>query len=310
MDFAGGSRLSHAMVSILSLIANPENPALDDALARSVRSALAASGAAPDDILWLAPGIALDLQFRAGDPARALLAARAALGQAPVDANLVDDGDRRKRLLIADMDSTIVTTETLDEMAAYAGLKGEIAAITRRSMNGEIDFAEALRLRVGMLTGLPTSALEATLAATALTRGARELVQTMRHAGAFTALISGGFTFFTGAIRDRCGFHIDRSNRLEFADGKLTGRLIAPIVDRDAKLASLTELAREHRLALAETLAVGDGANDLAMLRAAGFGVAFHAKPIVAAEARLAINHGDLTALLYLQGYAREEFRA
>jgi phosphoserine phosphatase len=194
-------------------------------------------------------------------------------------------------------------------MAGFAGIKDEIAAITRRAMNGEIDFAEALRLRVGRLKGLGLGALDETLRATQLTPGARALVQTMRAAGALTALISGGFSFFTAAIAERCGFHLDRSNRLEIEAGRLTGRLTGPIVDRDAKLAALRELAREQELQSSETLAVGDGANDLAMLNAAGFGVAFRAKPIVAAEARLAVNHGDLTALLYLQGYAREEFR-
>jgi phosphoserine phosphatase len=297
------------MASVLSLIAAPTRPVLDAGLARTVASAIEAAGALVGESTWLAPGIALDLPLGPCDPRQALAAARAALGPAPVDANLVQAAGRRKRLLIADMDSTIVTTETLDEMAAFAGLKDRIAAITAQAMNGEIDFASALRLRVGMLEGLPAAALEQTLAATRLTPGARTLVQTMRQAGAFTALISGGFTFFTTAIRERCGFHLDHSNTLEFADGQLTGRLIEPIVDRDTKLASLREFAGARGLDLAETMAVGDGANDLGMLKAAGFGVAFRAKPIVAAEARLAVEHGDLTALLYLQGYHRDEFR-
>ncbi|MBI1775935.1 MAG: phosphoserine phosphatase SerB [Proteobacteria bacterium] len=297
------------MPSILSLIANPAKPVVDSHLAEAAREALAAAGSRPGEARWLAPGIALDLPLAAAAPERSLAAVRAALGETPVDANLIEAAGRRKRLLIADMDSTIVTTETLDEMAAFAGLKEKIAAITRRSMNGEIDFAAALRERVAMLAGLPVTALEKTLAATELTPGARALVQTMRQHGAFTALISGGFTFFTGAIRQRCGFHVDRSNVLDIADGKLTGRLAAPIVDRDAKLAALQEFTLAHGLAGDASLAVGDGANDLAMLGAAGFGVAFRAKPIVAAEARLAINHGDLTALLYLQGYRQDEFR-
>jgi phosphoserine phosphatase len=297
------------MASILSLIANPDRPVLDPPLLDRVWAAIAAAGALAGEPRWLASGIALDCPIVRGDPHLALASARAALGPAPVDANLIEASARRKRLLIADMDSTIVTSETLDEMAGFAGLKEQIAAITKRAMNGEIDFAGALRLRVGMLEGLPVDALQQTLAATRLTAGARTLVQTMRAAGAFTALISGGFTFFTAAIKERCGFHLDRSNILEIQDGRLTGRLIGPIVDRETKLSALHELAREQRLQPADTLAVGDGANDLAMLKAAGFGVAFRAKPVVAAEASLAVNHGDLTALLYLQGYAREEFR-
>jgi phosphoserine phosphatase len=298
------------MANILSLIADPAHPVLEAGLIRRVRQAVAAAGAEAAEPIWLAPAEALDLPLGPGDPAPALAAARLVLGQAPVDANLVHGASRRKRLLIADMDSTIVTTETLDELAAHAGRGDEIAAITRRAMNGEIDFEGALKLRVGMLAGLPVAALEATLAATRLTQGARILVRTMRASGAFTALISGGFSVFTGAIRERCGFDVDRSNQLEILDGRLTGNVTPPIVGREAKLATLTELASLRGLTPADTIAVGDGANDLAMLKAAGMGVAFRAKPIVAAEARLAVDHGDLTALLYLQGYARDELIA
>jgi phosphoserine phosphatase len=206
------------------------------------------------------------------------------------------------------MDSTIVTSETLDELAAHAGLKEQIAAITKRSMNGEIDFAEALKSRVGMLKGLALDALERTWAATRLTPGARELVATMNAHNATTALVSGGFTFFTGRVAALLGFDVHRSNELLHVDGRLTGEVGAPILDRDAKLATLRELAAARNLKMAATLAVGDGANDLAMLREAGLGVAFHAKPIVAAEARARVDHGNLRALLFAQGYRAAEF--
>ncbi|HEX3349851.1 MAG TPA: phosphoserine phosphatase SerB [Acetobacteraceae bacterium] len=227
---------------------------------------------------------------------------------APVDAIIVAAAGRQKKLLIADMDSTIVTSETLDELAAYAGLKDSIAAITRRAMNGEIDFAEALRLRVGMLKGLATSALEATWERTVIAEGARELVATMRAHGARAALVSGGFTFFTGRVAAMLRFDLHRANTLDTADGHLTGAVIGPILGRDAKLAALRELAAVDGLQLSETLAVGDGANDLAMLAAAGLGVAYRAKPIVAAEARARVDHSTLRALLFAQGYRARDF--
>ena len=290
------------MSLVLSLLVDPARR-LDQRHVDLARAAVSHAGEA----VWLAPGIACDIPV--GDDAD-LGRIRRALGDAPVDANLIRAEERRKRLLIADMDSTVVTTETLDEIAAYAGLKEVIAPITRRSMNGEIDFPTALRERVAMLRGLAVDALQKTLDQTELTSGARMLVQTMKKSGAFTALISGGFTFFTEVIGRRCGFDLDRSNVLGVADGKLTGELVGPILDKAAKLDSLKELTARHGLALAETAAVGDGANDLAMLGAAGLGVAFHAKPVVNAEARVQVRHGDLTALLYLQGYRRDEFAA
>jgi len=289
------------MPQILSLLVDPAAPSLERNLVDRARAAAAGAGE-PD---WLAPGIACDVVVADETD---LAAIRHALGDAPVDANLIPATARRKRLLIADMDSTVVTSETLDEIAAYAGLKEVIAAITKRSMNGEIDFPTALRERVAMLKGLGVDALRKTLEATELTPGARTLVQTMKKHGAYTALVSGGFTYFTEAIGARCGFDLHRSNLLGIGKGALTGELIGPILDMDAKLASLKELARTHGLALSEAVTVGDGANDMAMLGAAGFGVAFHAKPVVNAEIRIQVRHGDLTALLYLQGYRRDEF--
>ncbi len=289
------------MPQVLSLLVDPANARLDRPLVDGIRTVLGNAGQ-PD---WLALDVACDIPV--ADDAD-LAAIRHAIGDAPVDANLIPTAARRKRLLIADMDSTVVTTETLDEIAAYAGLKEVIAPITRRSMNGEIDFPTALRERVAMLKGLAVGALQKTLDATELTPGATTLVQTMKRGGALTALVSGGFTFFTGPIGRQCGFDLDRSNVLGVADGKLTGELVGPILDKTAKLESLKELSTRQNLALAETITVGDGANDLDMLGAAGLGVAFHAKPVVNAETRVQVRHGDLTALLYLQGYRRDEF--
>ena len=234
---------------------------------------------------------------------------RAALEGAAIDAIAMPAESRRKRLLVADMDSTIVTGETLDELADFAGLKDRIAAITVRAMNGELDFKAALRERVAMLKGLPVDALERTWQRIRLTPGARELVATMRAHGAYTALVSGGFSYFTSRVAALCGFDQHRSNTLLDDGAALTGQVAEPILDRDAKLATLTGLAAERGLALSATLAVGDGANDLDMLRVAGLGVAFHAKPIVAAEARARVDHANLRALLFAQGYRSDDIR-
>ena len=226
------------------------------------------------------------------------------VGDAPVDVFVLPAAARRCRLLIADMDSTIVTGETLDELAAFAGVGEQVAAITRRSMNGEIDFSAALRDRVALLRGLELSALERTWAGVRLTPGAAELVATMRAHGAMTALVSGGFTFFTGRVAALCGFDLHRANTLVDDGRVLTGAVSEPILDRGAKLAVLRELSA----GMPDSMAVGDGANDLDMIRAAGVGVAFHAKPVVAAEARFRVEHSGLRALLFLQGYAVSEF--
>jgi phosphoserine phosphatase len=293
------------MPHILTLVAAPG--ALDPALVARTRDVLDGLGAAPGTPDWLAPREAADIPFT-GAADQAAAAARAALGAAPVDAIATPAAGRRKKLLVADMDSTIVTTETLDEIAAFAGLKEKIAEITRRSMNGELDFRQALIARVGMLEGLSVSALEATWAETRMMPGAAELVGTMRAHGAHCCLASGGFTFFTGRVAETLGFHSHVSNTLLIAEGKLTGRVAEPIFDRNAKLATLTRLATENQVPLDATLAVGDGANDLDMIKAAGLGVAFKAKPVVAAAARARVDHGDLTALLFAQGYRRREF--
>jgi phosphoserine phosphatase len=288
------------MSHVVTLIADRLATSLSPALIARVRDAI--RGRAPD---ILSPGEAADLPCAAApDPTLV----QTALAGAPVDAITTRARGRRKGLLVADMDSTIVSGETLDELADQAGLKQPIAAITRRAMNGEIDFAEAVRQRVGMLAGLKLEALERTWRGIALTEGARELVATMRAHNATTALVSGGFSFFTGRVAAALGFDVHRANTLLDDGAALTGTVAEPILGGEAKLATLRELAAGRNLRPSATLAVGDGANDLAMLREAGLGVAFRAKPIVAAEARARVNHASLRALLFAQGYHAQEF--
>ena len=289
-----------AMTHVLTLIAPRAVTNLTDSLIAAVRDATGGGV-----VTILSAGEAVDIACTAAPD---LDQVRAALGGAPIDAIATPAEGRRKRLLIADMDSTIITGETLDDLAAHAGLGEKIAAITVRAMNGELDFKDALRERVGMLKGLGIEALEQTWQTTRLTPGARELVATMRAHGAFTALVSGGFTFFTGRVAALVGFDLHRSNELLHDGATLLGRVGEPILDRSAKSATLAELAAERGLPLAATLAVGDGANDLDMIRASGLGIAFHAKPIVAAAAQARVDHGDLRALLFAQGYAAREF--
>jgi phosphoserine phosphatase len=237
-----------------------------------------------------------------------MAAVRSALDGAAIDAIAQEAAGRRKGLLIADMDSTIITSETLDDLAGFAGLGERIAAITARAMNGELDFKDALRERVAMLKGLSLDALEQTWLQVELTPGARELVATMRAGGAMTALVSGGFTFFTARVAARLGFDLHRSNVLLDDGSALLGSVAEPILDRTAKLDTLHLLAQQQGLPLSATLAVGDGANDLDMLREAGLGVAFRAKPIVAMSARNRVDHADLRALLFAQGYPADAF--
>lgn len=225
-----------------------------------------------------------------------------------IDVNCVPVGNRRKRLLIADMDSTIITVECIDEVADYAGVRDWVQPVTERAMRGEIGFEDALRERVALLEGLEETSLEAAYDdRVRLTPGARALVGTMRAHGAHTALVSGGFTFFTDRVAAAVGFDEHRANRLVAERGRLTGRVAEPVLGRAAKLEALDEIAERLGLSPGDALAVGDGANDLAMIEAAGLGVAFHAKPVVAGRARASIRHGDLTALLYLQGFAADE---
>ncbi|KAA5605700.1 phosphoserine phosphatase SerB [Roseospira marina] len=298
------------MDGVLTLVAAAGSDALTPAAVDSVRAALERLGAEGDRARWLAEGEACDIAFAGLAPEQADGAARIALGDRPVDTIAQRlDADRVKALLIADMDSTMVTSETLDDLAAHAGLRDAIASITARAMNGELDFAAALRERVGMLAGLPESALAETWAHTRLTPGAQTLVATMKANGARCLLVSGGFRYFTGKVLDLCGFDDHVSNDMEIVDGHLTGRVIEPVRDRQTKLATLMAEAGRLGLPMGRTLAVGDGANDIPMLHAAGLGVAFRPRPAVAEVARVVVRHGDLTALLYAQGIARDQFR-
>jgi phosphoserine phosphatase len=247
----------------------------------------------------------------AREPGRLKQALTRRLEDLPVDFCLApENGRRKKRLLIADMDSTIIGCECLDELADFAGVKAKVSAITERAMRGEIDFEAALRERVAMLKGLPEAALQQCFdERVRLNPGARTLAETMTTYGARCALVSGGFDFFTSRVAKAAGFHAERANHLVVAGGKLTGAVAEPILGREAKLAALQEEAAALEIELDATLAVGDGANDLVMIRAAGLGVAYRAKPVVAAEADARVDNTDLTTLLYFQGYRAEEFR-
>ncbi len=256
---------------------------------------------------WLAEGVAGDLATDLPPP-EAEQRVRGALAGAPVDVVSQAATGRRKRLLVADMESTIIENEMLDELAEELGLRERIAAITARAMRGELDFEGALRERVAMLAGLEIAALKRAQEKIRIMPGARALVATMRAGGAYCALVSGGFDYYTAIVRAELGFDYDQANRLGVRDGKLSGEVIPPILGRDAKRAALERLARERGIEVCDAITVGDGANDLDMLAAAGTGVAFRAKPLVAEAARARIDHGDLTALLYIQGYRRDEF--
>jgi phosphoserine phosphatase len=296
---------------VLTLIAAPAAAPLAEATVDTAASALVRLGAHVGGRIWLAPGIACDLAFDDLDVDQADAAARKALAErfSPVAIDLVAQAvaGRRKRLLLADMESTIIANEMLDELADILRLGPEIAEITRRAMNDEMDFATALRARVALLKGVPESALGAAGERIRITAGAPALVATMRAHGAYTVLVSGGFRCYTRRIAAELGFDRDIANELLVEEGRLTGFVGEPILGRDAKLSALKRIAAEHALPLAATLAVGDGANDIAMIEAAGLGIAFHARPAVAARARRRIEYNDLTALLYAQGYRAEE---
>jgi phosphoserine phosphatase len=298
------------MTHVATLISNPDAAALDHPALTRARDMLPASS----EPRWLAEHIAADIPFTpAGENDNGTRAwaerLRESLADRPIDVVVQPQGERRKRLLIADMDSTMIGQECVDELADKVGLKARVAAITERAMRGDIAFAPALRERVALLEGLPVSTIGDVIAERIkLTAGGRTLVATMRANGAHTCLISGGFTLFAERIAAMIGFDESRANKLVLKDGRLAGKVEEPILGREAKLAALQDLTGRLGLSPDATLAVGDGANDLAMLLAAGLGVAYRAKPLVAAQAHARVDHGDLTSLLYLQGYRREEF--
>jgi len=296
------------MPYVLVLTADPAGAPLDHSTVDITRAALAQTGAQPADPTWLAPQLACEIAFSGANASTAVAAVRAAIAPAPVDANAVATAGRRKRLLLADMESTLIENEMLDDLAAAIGAGPAVAEITRRAMNGEIDFRDALRERVGLLAGLPVERLEEAARGIRVMPGAATLVATMRAHGAYTAIVSGGFLFFTSLVRKCLGADQDEGNDLEIAGGTLTGKVREPILNRDGKVNALRRVSTERGFSPADAIAVGDGANDLPMLMTAGMGVAFRAKPVVATSAPLRVDHGDLTALLYLQGYRREMF--
>ncbi|MBY5802781.1 phosphoserine phosphatase SerB [Rhizobium leguminosarum bv. trifolii] len=293
------------MALVATLVANPSNPVLTPEIAEQAAEAVNASG-----LYWLADGIACDIALRDGTDVQAAEAnILAVISSAPIDLVIQEQETRRKKLLIADMDSTMIGQECIDELAAEVGLKEKVATITARAMNGEIAFEPALRERVALLKGLPISVVDEVIAKRiTLTPGGTELIATMKSKGHYTALVSGGFTVFTSRIAATLGFDENRANTLLEDGGILSGFVAEPILGKQAKVDALNEISARLGISPEEAIAVGDGANDLGMLHLAGAGVALHAKPAVAAEAQMRINHGDLTALLYIQGYRKTDF--
>jgi phosphoserine phosphatase len=293
------------MALVATLVANPSNPVLTPAIAEQAAEAVEASG-----LYWLADGVACDIALRDGTDGQAAEAnILAVIAGAPIDLVIQEQETRRKKLLIADMDSTMIGQECIDELAAEVGLKEKVAAITARAMNGEIAFEPALRERVALLKGLPISVVDEVIARRiTLTPGGQELIATMKSKGHYTALVSGGFTVFTGPIAATLGFDENRANTLLDDGGILSGFVAEPILGKQAKVDALNEISARLGISPKEVIAVGDGANDLGMLQLAGSGVALHAKPTVAAQAQMRINHADLTALLYIQGYRKTDF--
>src|SRR3954452_12852479 len=299
------------MSLVATLICNPANPALDSTIVDGALAILPSPGHAQ----WLFDEVAVDIPFAGQIPFEASdikaieHRLRQARGDFPIDIVVQPAALRRKKLFLADMDSTMIGQECVDELADFVGLKAHVAGITERAMRGEIEFEPALRERVALLKDLPVSVVDEVLQKRiTLTPGGRELVATMRAHGAWTCLISGGFTLFTSQIAALICFQENRDNELVLHDGRFTGEVREPILGRATKLATLIELTERFDLDAIDTLVVGDGANDLGMIEQAGLGVAYHAKPAVAAAAAARIDHGDLTALLYAQGYRRDEF--
>ncbi|KIC21062.1 phosphoserine phosphatase SerB [Leisingera sp. ANG-Vp] len=288
---------------VATLLCNPASPVLEPALIESLRNAWGGGEAE-----WLALGVAAEFSLEQMPDNR--WGVWDDLQQIGVDLVIQAAEGRKKKMLLADMDSTMIQQECIDELAEEAGVGARVKEITARAMNGELDFEGALTERVGLLKGLPESVIAKVLAERiTLMPGARQLLATMKAEGAYAALVSGGFTAFTAKVAADLGFDENRANTLLVEDGKLTGAAGRPILGREAKVEALEQITAQLGLRETEVMAVGDGANDLGMLKRAGSGVALHAKPSVAAECDIRINHGDLTALLYIQGYSQDRFQ-
>ncbi|OED48527.1 phosphoserine phosphatase SerB [Leisingera sp. S232] len=288
---------------VATLLCNPAHPVLEPVLIESLRNAWGGGEAE-----WLALGIAAEFSLEQMPDNR--WGVWDDLQQIGVDLVIQASEGRKKKMLLADMDSTMIQQECIDELAEEAGVGARVKEITARAMNGELDFEGALTERVGLLKGLPETVIAKVLAERiTLMPGARRLLATMKADDAYAALVSGGFTAFTTQVAAELGFDENRANTLLTEDGKLTGDAGRPVLGREAKVEALQQITARLGIAEAEVMAVGDGANDLGMLKRAGAGVALHAKPSVAAECDIRINHGDLTALLYIQGYAQNTFK-
>lgn len=293
------------MSFVATLIAHPSNPILTSVVGEGVAKAILASG-----LYWLADGIACDIAIPDGVDLKIVEEnIQREIAGKPIDFAIQNTDTRRKKMLIADMDSTMIEQECIDELAAEVGLKDKVSFITARAMNGEIEFDAALRERVGLLKGMSVDVVDEVIRSRiTLMSGAKTLVSTMKQNGAYCALVSGGFTVFTGPISQEIGFDEHRSNVLLKKDGVLSGQVADPILGMQAKVDALNEISQRLGIEPQDAIAVGDGANDLGMLSLAGSGVALHAKPTVAAQAKIRLDYADLTALLYLQGYRKSDF--
>ena len=296
------------MSLVLTLIADPSRRKLSAAAVEAARTALTAGGAKVGPTDWLSPEEACDLPFEGLNPMDGERLVREALGELPLDLAAQPQAGRRKALLLADMESTIIGEEMLDELAEVVGLRAEIAEVTARAMAGELDFEEALRARVGKLAGLPLTELEKAAERMTFNRGARQTIGTLAAAGIPCTLVSGGFTIFADLVAEACGFSAVYANHLEIEKGAVAGRVQEPILGREAKRQTLERLSADLGVTPTAACAVGDGANDLGMLNAAGLGVAYRGKPAVRASARYTLDVADLTGLLFYQGYRREDF--
>ncbi len=295
--------------SVATFVTNPADYPLTLAHISDLQALLLEAGCLAITPDWLADDAACDIKFDSFLHEHVTQVIAPYLADKPIDWAIQQVEHRRKKLILSDMDSTMIAQECIDELAAEAGIGAKVAYITERAMNGELDFTDALEERIGLLAGLPEAVLEKVYAERiTLSEGAKTLIATMKANGATAMLVSGGFTFFTERVGKALGFDAHEANSLDFSEGALTGNIIKPVLDKEAKKATLERLIAELHITAKETTAIGDGANDLPMLKASGLGVAYRGKPIVQAEADAAINHTDLTTLLYYQGYKRKEF--